>query len=48
MNTSLIFAIGTGIVTNDSKFASIHYNDDFQLSKDWAKYPMQCKGLVKC
>ena len=45
MNTSLTIAIGTGIAMRDSKFASIHCNDDFELSKDWAKYLMQRMGL---
>ena len=31
----------------DSKFASLHCNDNFKLSKHWAKYLMQCMGLVK-
>ena len=47
VNTSLTIAIGTEIAMRDSKFASIHCNDDFELSKDWAKYLMQCMGLVK-
>ena len=47
MNTSLTIVIGTGIAMRDSKFASIHCNDDFELSKDWAKYLMQHMGLVK-
>ena len=47
VNTSLTIAIGTGIAMRDSKFASIHCNDDFELSKDWAKYLIQRMGLVK-
>jgi len=47
VNTSLTIAIGTGIAMRDSKFASIHCNDNFELSKDWAKYLMQRMGLVQ-
>ena len=31
----------------DSKFASLHCDDNFKLLKDWAKYLMQRTGLVK-
>jgi len=47
IRTSLTIAIGTGIAMRDSKFASIHCNNDFELSKDWAKYLMQRMDLVK-
>jgi len=47
VNTSLTIAIGTGITMKDSKFASLHCNDNFKLSKDWAKYFMQRMGLAK-
>jgi len=45
VNTSLTIAISTVYC---DEFASIHCNDDFQLSKDWAKYLMQHMGLVQC